>query len=435
MSARDSVRLADIKSIEKWLNIKIAKAEKIPLPDDKIDITASWTLITYQGYAGQKVLGNIEVHWGGIDPFDNTYYTYSTNLAQNKYQLLVFFESSDFTGIINNTFADLNQRYPKVYGKNLGIVLDVNTKNPIHYNSNNIDILESDSGEYNFIVNNTSEGDFIWSGSIAINKWSDSLDAHSCEEILSHFSPDYLENKNYPIISNIWEEIEVFCDMKHWGYTGLFSVNPADTTWAFDSTQWVVPTIKENNFLTEETTLESYSYFNTNSVKICRSDLDHCYTMNHNKNIALRKFYTDNLSYIESSKFQYLNSYSGDHSYNNNNSWPNNIWNTSFDNYFISLGLSNVISYIWTTRYSKYWLWINIYPRNRLWYQADNNNTWPSFDNFSVWIWGFAPYSNWTTSCIWWYPHPYNAATSIHISWQDCYIENPDTDMWYVLWK
>jgi hypothetical protein len=77
--------------------------------------------------------------------------------------------------------------------------------------------------------------------------------------------------------------------------------------------------VKENNFLNQETTLESYSYFNTNSIKICRGNLDNCYIMNHNKNVALRKFYTDNLSHIEFSKFQYLNNYSIDHPYNNNN--------------------------------------------------------------------------------------------------------------------
>jgi prepilin-type N-terminal cleavage/methylation domain-containing protein len=62
VNARDSVRLADMNNISKGFNIKITTAIKLPVPDDKIDITASGTILTYQGYAGQQVLGNIEVH-------------------------------------------------------------------------------------------------------------------------------------------------------------------------------------------------------------------------------------------------------------------------------------------------------------------------------------------------------------------------------------
>lgn len=419
-------------SIEKWFSIKLTKAEKLPIPDDKIDITASGTLLTYQGYAGTWTLGNIWVHWGWVDPVDGTFYTYSTNPSKNKYQLLGFFESSEYSFSQNNTFASLVDRYPKVKWDDLGIILNSTTQEPIQNENNSIDIIQS-SDEYNFIINNSNNGSFVWSGAISINKWSDSLNAHSCEDILSHFSSEYLENKNYPIISNTWEKIDVFCDMKNGGFTGLFSVNPAWTTWKYDSAEWINPTVKENDFLIQETTFESYSDFDTNSIKICRWDLDHCYTINHNKNIPLHKFYTDDIKYIQFSYFQYLNNYPSDHHYNNNASWPEEKGTNNSTLYLNQLWLTTSIWYLSVPRYSKFGLWINIYERNKLWFQADNNNSWPSFDNFSVGIGGFAPYSNWITSCVWWYPHPYSEATSVHISWQECYIENHDTVMWYVL--
>ena len=94
VNSRDSVRLADMNNISKWLNIKIVKAEKLPIPDDKIDITASGTILTYQGYAGQQTLGNIEVHWGWKDPLNQTYYPYSVNPNRNKFQILWYLESN-----------------------------------------------------------------------------------------------------------------------------------------------------------------------------------------------------------------------------------------------------------------------------------------------------------------------------------------------------
>jgi hypothetical protein len=223
--------------------------------------------------------------------------------------------------------------------------------------------------------------------------------------------------------------------MKNWGFTGLISVDPAGITWKYNSTEWTQPTIKESDFLNQETTLKSYSDLDTNSIKICRGSLEHCYIINHNKDIPLQKFYEDNMSYIQYSEFKYLDNYPSEHHYNNNSSWPKNIGTDISTEFLTQLWLTNSLWYLTIPRYSKFWLGINLYERNKLWFQADNNNSWPSFDNFSVWVGWFAPYSNWTSSCIWWYPHPYSEATSVHISWQECYIDNPDTVMWYILGK
>ena len=55
-SARDSVRVSDIKNIEKWLWVMLVKSWILPTPDDtKVNIMASWTLVWIQGYAWKLV--------------------------------------------------------------------------------------------------------------------------------------------------------------------------------------------------------------------------------------------------------------------------------------------------------------------------------------------------------------------------------------------
>jgi prepilin-type N-terminal cleavage/methylation domain-containing protein len=93
-SARDSVRTSDIKNIEQWLWVMIAKSWIVPTPDDnKITLTASWTVIWYQWYAWKQVQNAIwmSANWWK-DPLDLNYYTYSTNANKTKYQLLWFLE-------------------------------------------------------------------------------------------------------------------------------------------------------------------------------------------------------------------------------------------------------------------------------------------------------------------------------------------------------
>jgi prepilin-type N-terminal cleavage/methylation domain-containing protein len=93
-SARDSVRTSDIKNIEQWLWVMIAKSWIVPTPDDnKITLTASWTVIWYQWYAWKQVQNAIwmSANWWK-DPIDLSYYTYSTNSNKTKYQLLGFLE-------------------------------------------------------------------------------------------------------------------------------------------------------------------------------------------------------------------------------------------------------------------------------------------------------------------------------------------------------
>ena len=86
------------------------------------------------------------------------------------------------------------------------------------------------------------------------------------------------------------------------GWTHLFTTYPDDTKWAYNSSEWTTPTINysiSSNIFTDEITSQAYKDLPTNSIKICRKDLSHCFIMNHNLNIALQTFFTNNIHYVD----------------------------------------------------------------------------------------------------------------------------------------
>ena len=212
VSSRDAVRISDMRMIEKWLSVKISKAEQIPIPDNKIDITASGTLLTYQWYAWTGTLWNIWVNGGWKDPLDKRYYTYSTNPARNKYQLLGFFENQWNISLFNNTtYADISERYPVVKWDDLGIILDPVTNIPSQDSESDIDIITFNNN-LNIIINNTSDGNIIWSGTSIISQISQIKKYANCREILRIYW-DGSANWEYTIYLESDQPIQVYCDM------------------------------------------------------------------------------------------------------------------------------------------------------------------------------------------------------------------------------
>ena len=93
-NARDSVRLTNLDDLTKGLELSLAKGGTLPKPANSITLTAGSTTIGYQGYADSTVLSVINMS-ETKDPLDNTYYTYSTNANQDKYQVLGYLENAD----------------------------------------------------------------------------------------------------------------------------------------------------------------------------------------------------------------------------------------------------------------------------------------------------------------------------------------------------
>lgn len=127
-NARDSRRISDITNITKGLDIFSIKNGIFPTPDSKsIALTVSGVLIGTQWYVGANVLSIIRMS-DTKDPLDGTYYTYTINADNTKYQILSLMEDSstkltNVPVLIPQAFAGYETRTPSVKGDTLGILL------------------------------------------------------------------------------------------------------------------------------------------------------------------------------------------------------------------------------------------------------------------------------------------------------------------------
>ncbi len=128
-NARESSRISDITSMQRMLEYYKLKNWTFPLPDSPTSISASGTLIGYQGYAGRNLLNTIWFSADGKDPLDGSYYTYYMLDGKSHIQILSLIEkpfSSDFELTQKAYSATTQTRYPKVYGNKLWVITDLN---------------------------------------------------------------------------------------------------------------------------------------------------------------------------------------------------------------------------------------------------------------------------------------------------------------------
>lgn len=102
--ARDSNRIAQMIKISESLQI-FASKNSLPLPDNKVDITASGMIIASQGYIGTQVLETIDYSDGGLDPKDDTPFTYMVSKDRKSLQLLALMEESQTVRITTQSYA------------------------------------------------------------------------------------------------------------------------------------------------------------------------------------------------------------------------------------------------------------------------------------------------------------------------------------------
>ena len=96
----------------------------------------------------------------------------------------------------------------------------------------------------------------------------------------------------------------VYCDMSSdgGGWTLVIASTGNDTKFGNNSLYWKkngsdeplenLADIKTNHS-------KAYGTVKNNTVRLCYKDTKHCYDFNHNKNIPLMKFFTDNITYTE----------------------------------------------------------------------------------------------------------------------------------------
>lgn len=122
--ARDSVRLADIKTVYTGLNYYQTKNSKVPPTENWADIIVWWNVIQYQGNLWRATLWKIWVNDYLVDPSTKELYTYITNRALTKHQVAGFLEIDDPSYVKNKkVFANTDRTF-YAKGESMWVIKD-----------------------------------------------------------------------------------------------------------------------------------------------------------------------------------------------------------------------------------------------------------------------------------------------------------------------
>ena len=214
-SSRDSVRLSDLKNISKSFEINRTKGIDFPLPDKKVDISASGTIFQYQWELSQNILkSDLKIFDGGLDPVTKKPYGYAVNFVRNKLQIIWFLENSQTAGnnLFSESLADNTDKYVKTSGDTLGILLD-ETTNEVIVQSGSMDKIDVSNSSIDYILE-------LWNNSIIKYNQRKLISIQnlqgSCKKILIN-NPE--ANSGIFSVKIDWvNNTSVYCDMTtDWG--------------------------------------------------------------------------------------------------------------------------------------------------------------------------------------------------------------------------
>ena len=232
--ARDSNRISQLTKLSDSLQV-YSTSKSLPLPDDNIQILASGSVVGYQWYVGVDVLETIDYTNGGKDPKDQSYFTYYLTKDRTSMQLLAFMEEETSVIGYNNlnlwnttNAADYSDRFPKVYGRKLWILTQVDTNTPAQEITGvtNVDIVLENTITY--ISHISDEEQFEWVGTVI----KAAIPNGSCKRIKQTGWASW--NGIYTINPGWTWEISVYCDMETagWGWTMVArSYSGSTMTW------------------------------------------------------------------------------------------------------------------------------------------------------------------------------------------------------------
>ncbi len=217
-SSRDSVRLADLKNISISFEINRTRDIDFPLPDKKIDITASGTIFQYQWELSQNILEkDLNIFDGWLDPVTKKPYWYAVNTARNKFQIIWFLENQESVANISASqiFADNTDKYVKTSGDILWILLDETTNEIIVQSASlvEIDVVNSST---DYLLKLSWNENSIYNQKKLISTHNLSS---SCNNILKN-NPK--STTGFYSIKIDWvNNTQVYCDMQTdgWGWT------------------------------------------------------------------------------------------------------------------------------------------------------------------------------------------------------------------------
>lgn len=207
---RDTNRISQIIAIHDWLDVYRMR-NKLPLPDNYVELRSSWTLIWYQWYAWKNILEQIQYVKWWLDPKDNQYYTYYTTSDKKHFQLMAYLEDEGNIDIslnfINNAYAiDLSKRYPTLYWNKLWILTESWSNIPIQDVQNVVSSwyldISTTNSYYKVYFSDSEYVSWTWKVLYKANPRS------SCERLLQ----SGLINSNWEYYINPnWEKLPIYC--------------------------------------------------------------------------------------------------------------------------------------------------------------------------------------------------------------------------------
>ncbi len=229
--ARDSNRISQLTKLSDSLQVYSA-SKTLPLPDDSITISASWSsnIIWYQWFVGVDVLETIDYTNGWKDPKDDSYYTYYLTKDRSSIQLMSLMEEASSVAQLNTfkqSYWQFEERFPKVYGRKLWIITQSDTNLPVQNLVwvDNFDVVnEWDS----FVAHISPEEDIEWDGS----ELRAVIPNGSCKRIKQTGGSKW--NWYYTINPSGSWDVTVYCDMETnwWGWTMVSrSIDNSDFDW------------------------------------------------------------------------------------------------------------------------------------------------------------------------------------------------------------
>ena len=147
---RNSVRISDMKTIEKSLSIFKTSEWYFPSPDNARLITYSWAGLFTQWVFWNLAAGIARVNPAPVDPQSNMLYGYSLANNGNEYQIAWIFEEELASNIVKNTYAVERKGYVKLAGNYNKKILFVQTWG-VDYIIASPSLFRSSSGETDII--------------------------------------------------------------------------------------------------------------------------------------------------------------------------------------------------------------------------------------------------------------------------------------------
>jgi len=383
VNGRDTVRVSDIKSIEKSLWLYALKESQYLQPVDWVSFTSSWVLLSTQWILDEKSLWKIWVFWNIKDPLSDEYYQYAINSQKNKYQILGLLEQQELS-LLTSSYA-LWDVYPKLFWDEVWFIYE--SDNPFVNPENPIDIFNESNSLDIFINNEDINYGVTWSGII---KTLAPILSHmrSCKTLYELWSVKV--SGLYKIVSEDWNVQEEFCEMeiKSWGWS-LLAAAPADSVdfWnRYDEGIWKDPHYNFDIidwYQDEEYLSKSYETLDTNEIMLCQENNTMCFIFPHKKNIPLYNFFRDNLSYIMMS--YNLEKYSDIWNRNVLTSFLNTYNTTYFEKPAECWAIGINISWAeWFTTQIMWYGWDFDQPciDPYWWWEVDG-----PIDNYGLWLW------------------------------------------------